>query len=502
MSAGESDAGASGPERHAPGPAGPPSGSDAAPPGADAPTPGAHPVSPSPGVQPGTADSPSGPPGGRLPRQLGVWSAGALLVGAIIGSGIFMVPAVVAAESGSVGSSLVLWVAGALITLCAALSMAELAAMFPRAGGTYVYLREAYGDMAAFVFGWTRLLLIQPAVLGGIALIFAAYAQAFFPLSERGVHLLAAAVVLLLAAANYRSVRWGAAIQNASTWAKVLALVGLSLLAFLMADGSTGGLTGDWTLTPTAWGGFGIALIAVLWSYDGWGELLYASGEVRNPQRNLPRALIGGTLVVAAVYLVVNLAYFHVLALDEVATSDLVAADTATRIFGAVGASVVAALVMLSTFGALNGALMGGPRVFYALAEDGLFLRRVGRVHPRFGTPHVAVALAGVLGVGYVSFRTFEELAAVFILGLWPFYILAVWAVFRLRRTRPDHPRPYRTFGYPWVPIVFLLASVAMLLNALVREPLSTLYSFGIIAAGVPGYLVWRRLRNPPWGSG
>jgi basic amino acid/polyamine antiporter, APA family len=452
---------------------------------------------------PGTLSSRGGTHASEsLPRQLGGWSAGALLVGAIIGSGIFRVPSTVAAEAGAVGPSLFLWLAGALITLCAALTMAELATMYPRAGGTYVYLREAYGPPVAFVFGWTRLLLIQPAVLGGIALIFAAYARAFLPLDDTGVKVIAAGVVLLLAGANYRSMAWGAAIQNASTWAKVLALLGLSALAFLLGDPAAGALREAPTLSTAAWGGMGLALIAVLWSYDGWGELLYASGEVKDPQKNLPRALIGGCLVVAAVYLVVNLAYFHLLTLEEVATSELVASDAAMQLFGGVGAPVVAALVMLSTFGALNGALMGGPRVFYAMASDGLFLRRVGSVHPRYGTPHVAVALAGLLGVAYVSVRTFEELAAAFILGLWPFYLLAVWAVFRLRRLRPDHPRPYRTLGYPWVPLVFLGASGAMLLNSLLRQPGLTLFSFGVIAAGIPGYWIWRAVAGREGGTG
>lgn len=441
--------------------------------------------------------SPREPRTQDLPRRLGAWSAGAILVGATIGSGIFRVPSTVAAESGAVGASLLLWLAGSLITLCAALSMAELAVMFPKAGGTYVYLREAYGPGAAFVFGWTRLLLIQPAVLGGIALIFAAYVQAFVPLSDTGVRVVAAGVILFLAAANYRSVLWGAAIQNGSTAAKVGALAILALLAFLLGDGRGGAFGGPARgLAPESWGGFGIALIAVLWSYDGWGELLYAAGEVKDPGRSLPRALIGGSLVVAAVYLLINGAYFWVLPLDEVGASELVAADTATRIFGGGGAAAVSALVLLSTFGALNGALMGGPRVFYALADDGLFFRKVGAVHPRFETPHVAIAVAAVLGVAYVSVRTFEELAEAFILGLWPFYILVVWAVFRLRRTRPDHPRPYRTVGYPWVPVVFLLASVAMLLNALIREPGSTAYSFGIIAAGVPVYILWKKKKR------
>jgi len=430
-----------------------------------------------------------------LRRELGVWSAGAILVGAIIGSGIFGVPAEIAAEAGTVGAIALLWLAGSAITLCAALSMSELAVMFPRAGGVYVFLREAWGPMPAFVFGWTRLLLIQPAVIGGIALIFAAYVDTLVPLSETGVRVVAAAAIVVLGATNARSVRWSATVQNVSTWAKVLAIIGLSVAIFLFGDGGAGALNAAPEFAPASWTGAGVALIAVLWAYDGWGELLYAAGEVKDPERNLPRALIGGSLVVAAVYLLVNAAYLWVIPVGEMAISDQVASDAATRIFGPAGASIVAALVVVSTFGALNATLLGGPRVFYALAEDRLFFRPVGRIHPSWGTPAVAIAMVTILGVGYVSLRTFSELVQTFILGLWPFYILAVWGVFRLRRTRPAQPRPYRVLGYPWVPGVFLVASFAMLANAFVGAPGSTLFSFGVIGAGVVAYRVWQASR-------
>ncbi len=438
-------------------------------------------------------------PPAELPRRLGLWSATAILVGATIGSGIFRVPSTVAAATGSSTASLALWGAGALITLCGALTMGELAAMFPHPGGTYVYLREAYGPGAAFVFGWTRLLLIQPAVLGGIAVIFGAYAQALVPLGDIGVRLVAAGALLLLAAANLRSVVLGAAVQNASTWAKVAALAGLSIAIFVFGDAPAADPAGGSVIGGTAGvAGLGIALIAVLWSYDGWGELLYATGEVERPQRNVPAALLIGSLVVAGVYLLVNAAFFYVLPLDVVADSELVAADAATRVFGPWGTAVVAALVMLSTFGALNGALMGGPRVFFAMARDRLFFRRIGAVHPRYETPHAAIGLAALLGVGYISLRTFEELVEAFILGIWPFYVLVVLGVFRLRRTRPEHERPYRTFGYPLTPLVFLIASIAMLVNALINEPASSAFSFGIILLGVPVYLLWSRRRHLP----
>jgi basic amino acid/polyamine antiporter, APA family len=434
------------------------------------------------------------------PAALGVWSTAAVLVGSTIGSGIFRVPSVAAAEGGTLEAVAFLWIAGALLTLFGALTVAELAALFPRAGGTYVYLMEAFGPLPAFLFGWTRLLVIQPSLLGGIALIFAAYAGTFLPMGELQVRGMAILAIVAVGAANYRSTALGASIQNASTVAKVATLVGLAFLVFALGDpanGAFGQLGSTPSLVPGTWTSLGLALIAVLWAYDGWADATYVAGEVRDPERSIPRALVGGFAVVVAVYLLLNAAYLFVLPLDVMATSELVASDAATAVLGRSGAAVVAALVLLSTFGALNGTMMSGPRVFFALGQDGLFFRRIGAVHPRHRTPHVAIFLATCLGIAYVSVRSFEELANAFILGLWPFYMLAVLAVFRLRRTRPGLTRPYRTWGYPLVPLLFLLASGAMLLNALVAQPLTTLYSFGIIASGLPVYLARKR-----WGSG
>ncbi len=434
----------------------------------------------------------------RLPRRLGVWSATAVLVGSTIGSGIFRVPSVAAAEVETVGAIALLWVTGALLSLAGVLTMAELATMFPRAGGVYVYLLEAYGPLPAFLFGWTRLLVIQPAVTGAIAMIFAAYVGAFVPLGDTQVRLVAATAIVALGAANYRSLAWSAAVQNASSLAKVLALVGLAGMAFAFGDQTGGALTSAPRFGLATWSGFGIALIAVMWTFDGWSDVTYMAGEVRAPGRTIPLALVGGLLTVAAVYLMVNAAYLFVLTVDEMAGSDLVAADAAARVFGAAGASVVSALVLLSTFGALNGPMMSSPRIFYAMADDGLFFRRIAAVHPRYQTPHTAIVLVVLLGVAYVSVRTFEQLAQAFILGIWPFYVLAVGAVFRLRRQRPDVDRPYRTLGYPITPALFLIASLAMLGNALVRQPGSTLFSAGVILSGFPAYWLWRRVRREP----
>ena len=428
----------------------------------------------------------------RLPRRLGVWSAMAAAVGLTIGSGIFRVPSTIAAESGSVGGVMLVWILGGVISLCGALTIAELAALFPRAGGLYVYLREAYGALPAFLFGWSWF-FIRSAASAGTALVFVAYLRTFVPLDDVGQRVAAVALIVLVGAANYRSVRLGAFIQNASTLAKVLAILVAAAVLFALGELQGEALAQPVTLAPSTMGGLGVALVAALFAYDGWIAATLVAGEVRDPARSLPRALVGGTAIIVATYLVINAAYLYALPLADVAASKAVAADAVTRVSGAGGAAVIAGLVMLSTFGGLNGGLMTGPRVFFAMAEDRLFFQRVAAVHPRFQTPHVAVVLLVLLTSLNASIRTFEQLAEAFVLLLYPFIALTVAAVFVLRRKRPDLPRPYRTAGYPIVPAIFLIGVTAMMANSLVKRPAATLLAAGIVLVGVPIYFVWRR---------
>ena len=428
----------------------------------------------------------------RLPRRLGVWSAAGAAVGLTIGSGIFRVPSTVAAETGSVGGSILVWVLGGVITLCGALTVAELAALYPRAGGTYVYLREAYGRLPAFLFGWSWF-FIRSAASAATALIFVSYLRTFVPLDDVQGRVVAVALILLVGLANYRSVRLGAAIQNISTVGKVIALLVLTVVIFALGEVQDGALASPPSLAPWSWGGFGVALIAVLFAYDGWMAATLIGGEIRDPERALPRALGGAAMVIVGVYLAINAAYLYALPLAAMAGSTAVAADSMTRVAGAGGAALVAALVMLSTFGGLNAGIMTGPRVFYAMAEDGMFFRGVAAVHPRYRTPHVATVVIVALTMLSASVRTFEQLAESFVLLLYPFLALTVAAVFVLRRRRPDLPRPYRTTGYPVVPAIFLIGAVAMMVNALIERPSATLLSAGIIVAGLPVYFIWRR---------
>jgi amino acid transporter len=425
-----------------------------------------------------------------------VWSAAAIVVGSMIGSGIFRVPAATAAEVGTPGAMMLVWVAGGIVALSGALTLAELAALYPRAGGIYVYLHEAYGPLPAFLVGWL-FLVIAPASIGAVALVFAEYLGRLVPPLQEHIRLVAAAAVVLVAGWNYRSVRLGAAVQNLSSAAKVLAILGLTAAAFALGDPGAAAESVMRDPAPRSWTGFGLGLVIVLWAYNGWQDATYVGGEVSDPGRNLPRALTIGTLAVTGVYLAACAGYLAVLPIETIARSPLVAADVAVALFGPVGNALIAALVCVSTFGTMNGGTMCYPRIFYAMARDGLFFRGVAAVHLRYGTPHVAVALTGALAIVYLWVRTFEQLIEVFILGILPFWALAAGAVLVLRRRRPDFPRPYLTPGYPLVPLVFIGATVGLLLNSLWQRPAPTVAGFAAILAGVPVYWLWRRKKRP-----
>ena len=437
--------------------------------------------------------------GELLPRRLGLWSTVAVLVGSSIGSGIFRVPAGVAELLQQPGPVLLAWAVGGLIALCGALTYAELAAALPRSGGVFAYIFEGFGPLPAFLFGWSELAVIRASALGAIATIFAEYLGYFTPLTPSQVRYVAAAGVVVVALVNYLGIRNAAWFMNGITAAKYAALIGLALLGLALGSREAPHLAEPWVGGSLRLSLLGTALISVMWTYDGWADAALVGGEVRDPGRTLPRALILGTAALVLVYLLVNVVFIYLVPLPEMARAPLVAAAAADRIplLAGAGGAVVSAVVMVSCFGALNGSMMTGPRIFFAMADRGLFFRRIARVSPRFQSPSVAIWLAAGLGVVYVLFNDFQQLADKFILGIWPFYALAVAAVFVLRRARPDLHRPYRTWGYPVVPLLFLLASAGIVLNALWTDPLNTGITLGIILAGIPLYFGWRRWSGP-----
>ena len=437
---------------------------------------------------PATAPQPT-----KLPRKLGTWTGAAVVVGIIVGSGIYTVPSSVAALTGSLTGVALVWILGGLISLFGALSAAELAAAFPDAGGPYVYLRQAFGPLLAFMFGWMWL-VTTPNSWAAQAITFATYFGAAVNLTHFEVQLTAMLLITLLCAVSYYSVSLGAWVQNLSTAAKLLGLTGLAITLFAFAPHPGANLAGV-TSGGVLWSGLGVALVASLWAYDGWANLTTLSGEMKEPQKSLPRALIGGTLAALAVYLILNAALATALPFDKLAGSTSVATDAVNAVLGHGAAAVIATLVMVSTFGSLNGSILSDPRVFYAMAEDGLFFKSVGKIHPRFHTPHVAIAFTWALSVVFLMFRNFLDLAEAYVLGIWPFLALSVIGLFVLRRRQPGLVRPYKVLGYPFVPALFVLGTFLVIGDTYYEhfhaQPLVTAINLGIILAGLPLYWIW-----------
>ncbi|HMA24611.1 MAG TPA: amino acid permease [Gemmatimonadaceae bacterium] len=433
-----------------------------------------------------------------LPRRLGLWSAIAVVVGITIGSGIFRTPASVTNRLPGPLPLFGVWIAGGIVAMCGALTLAEVAAAFPDTGGIFVFIRKSWGRLPAFLFGWAELAIIRAAAVGAIATTFAEYLLRVLGFDpgiapyDTWVHYVAAMAIALISGLNYVGVRWGSLVQNVTAVAKYFGLLFIVIAAIAIGIPKTGGHftpvmpPGSFSIAP-----FGLALVSVLWAYDGWADLAFISGEVKDPERNLPRALIYGTLAVIAIYILANVAYLGVMPVEEVRHSKLVAADVALRLIGPAGVTFIALTVMLSTLGTLNGSILTNPRVFFAMAADGLLFRKIAAVHPRFKTPHVAIALTAVLGIIFVLLRTFEQLADSFVTAILPFYALGVASIFVFRRrSAAEYSPPFRAPFYPIPPILFVLATLYLLVNALIdpgsRWP--TLAIFGVILAGIPVY--------------
>lgn len=469
--------------------------------------------------------------GAHLVRQIGLGSGVAVVVGSTIGSGIFRSPAGIAEQLPGPLPFLLVWVVGGFFVLCGALTLAEVGSAYPYAGGLYVYIREAFGRQAAFLFGWAQLILIRPSSVGAVAVVFGEHALRLFGVQKEHpafvglVTVLSVAAILGVAAANIRGVKLGTGVQNLTTLAKTAGLLALVVLAFAVGLPKTGGHfspavpPGSFNLSL-----FGLALVSALWAYDGWTDGTYVGGEMTEPRKNLPRATLLGTLAVIGVYLLANVAYLSVFSAQEVAASPLVAADVMSRLVGAGGVTFIVATVMVSTFGTLNGSVLTSPRLFFAMAEDKLIFPQLATVHPKFKTPTTAVVLVACLGVLYVvvaaaftGSKTFSTLTDAFVIASVPFYALAVASVFVFRRRRrrlpasagpePDslidagddagtgaRPHVYEpaalTPGFPVVPALFILSTVFLLANSLLDPGArgATLVTLGLVALGYPVY--------------
>ena len=427
----------------------------------------------------------------ELPRKLGWLDATMIVVGIVIGSGIFLLPNLIAQSLHSSGAILSAWVISGVLSYFGALAYAELGAMMPATGGQYVYLREAYGPACAFVCGWTFMLAVLSGGIAFLAVTFSIYAGQFVHLTPVTSKLISLALIAVLSAVNYVGVREGATVQVVFTFLKIaglLLLIGGAFFSHAVVPIAQPQATSAFSLPQ-----FGTAMIACLMAYNGWTYISFVAGEVKQPARNLPRSLTLGMIGVMGLYVFANVAYLKVMTIPQIAATARVGATLAEMHSGPIGATLVSVTVLISIVGAINGCILTAARIPFAQAQDGLFFRRFGRVHPRFETPAFAIVLQGLWTAVLVVSGSYENLFSYSMVAAWIFYMLSVAAVFILRRKQPDLARPYRMWGYPYTLGAFMLVSVWFVVNAFVTTPGPSFTALGIIATGIPMYLIWRK---------
>jgi APA family basic amino acid/polyamine antiporter len=427
-----------------------------------------------------------------LSRSINSLGATALVVGIIIGASIFVQPSVITGAVPTVGGVFAVWLVSGILTLFGALIAAELASAYPQAGGVYVFLKESFSPGVGFLWGWAMFWTMHTGIIAVIATVFARYATFFFPAGDVGARGMAVAAVVVLTAINYVGVKQGSVVQTTFTLLKVAAIVLIIGVAFGLGPrvpvahaATAGGATLSFSNLPPA-------IVAGLFAFGGWHMVTYAAEETRAPERTIPRALVAGVLIVTACYIALNAAYFHVLSPDRIASSARVAADAADAVLGRGGAAFMSGIVAISTFGALNGVILSGPRAYLAMARDGLLTEWAAAIHPRFHTPHRAILLQGVWAVILVSTGTYRALFTRVVYTEWIFFALMAAGLIRLR-ARGSYQPAYRVWGYPLVPIVFILASGFIVAHQLVTDAANAWTGLLFVAMGWPVYLLFFR---------
>jgi APA family basic amino acid/polyamine antiporter len=432
----------------------------------------------------------------QLPRVFGLFDVTSIVIGGIIGSGIFLVPYDIAQNIQSPLLMLAVWVVGGFLSFLGALGLAELGAAMPEAGGIYVYLREAYGSFISFLFGWTLFLVIDSGAIATLAVAFSTNFPSFMNMSPLVSKLVAVIFIIFLAAVNYFGARQGGNLQNLLTVIKIMGIAGICAAAFLSGKGNLSNFItpGPGKFSLDSLSSFGVALIATFWAYKGWETATYSAGEVKNPQRNLPLGILIGLFGVIVIYLLANLAYLYVLPVSAMtASKDGVAANAMKIAIGPIGAYIISVIILFSVLGAANQNMLCSPRVYFAMARDKLFFKSIARVHPKYKTPYVSIIAISLWSIVLSLSGTFQQLFTYVVFGEWIFFGLTIAAVFILRRKRPDLPRPYKTWGYPFAPAIFILAALAISVNSLIKQFFSSMAGLGIIFLGIPAYLYWKK---------
>ncbi len=452
--------------------------------------------------------------GPGLRRALGAWDGASITIGAVLGTAIFLTPSDIARALPHAGLILSVWIAGGLLTLAGALTYAEMGAMFPRAGGMYHFLKEAYGPLAGFLFGWASFLVVMSGGVAALGAGFGEYLGGFLPFfstkhvlfsvplggwtwAVNGGQLAGLLAIGILTAVNLPGVEEGAWVQNLVTIVKVGSLAFLAVVGFFAQARARPDFTA--ALPGGFLAAFGVAMIAVLWAYDGWYCFALSAGEVQDPGRNVPRGLILGTIALILIYGVTNLVYLRALPLPVMAGSERVGEAAVRALYGPAAARLAAVAILISIFGCLSANILTCSRIYQPMAADGLFFRALARIHPRTHVPAASLIAQGMWSSVLVLSGTFEQLYTYVIFIEVLFFVLTGLALYVLRRKRPDAPRPYRTWGYPWVPALFVAASFVLMLNTLREKPVQSLWGLGLLILGLPAYLLWRR-RGPGAG--
>ena len=430
----------------------------------------------------------------ELRRSLGFVDLVLIGIGTVIGSGIYLVPGIVLRQTGvQTGPAMVVWVVAGVLSLLGALTYAELGAMKPEAGGLYTFIRDAFGKLPAFLYGWTSFFVIASGSVATLAVAFSNYFSQIVPVGPTASRLIAVAVIALTAALNIRGTRGSATVQNWTTGVKLGALLvmGVALIAFGNPPQSS---VPTWpaSLTPSLAMGFGTAMIGVLWAYEGWQYVTFSAGETINPQRTFPRAITAATAMLIVTYLLVSYGYIAALGPEASAHTDHIAADAIGALLGPVAGKLVGALILVSIFSAANGLMLTTPRMYFAMARDGLFFQRLAVVHPRLGTPAVAIAAIAVWSAMLAVSGTFEQLLTYVVFTAWIFYALGGLSVFALRRREPNAIRPFRVPGYPLTPLLFVASALLLVLNTVIVQPGRAAVGLAVMLTGLPAFYLWR----------